>query len=570
MDNIEVNQYDIDVINMSYGTDGATLREGRAAHTKRIQKMDWITFVPSAGNDSEKASDMYPAKLSRELDNVITVGGANSNYDNRWATLDKDDNIKGSHYGEAVTIAAPAEEVWTVDGSGNPVWRPGTSYAAPIVSGTVALLKSINPEFTPQHIKQILIDSADEKHICTETDKSSGKALSLEQCPDSKEEPWQFLRADRAVANTLLEQVRVFVGDALTIPTRSRNKKGNLYIFGVPIINTGEIDWRFYAEAEVTSPDGNEIKNLRPRKAIKHMVSDDDYQWFYWGFFPPKPGCYDLKITVSMDEPNSPLWNHLLDEAKGIIPGTIPLLIESDQEATLALAVESQMELVEFEMKGALDIHPDSRVDGSSCPDARGVPLGVRSAGRANAIILSDTSGSMDGAKIESLRGSIIGFVQGIDRMKDSERRRTHIGLTEFNSDIRQIIAPAPIGDCEGCVSDDDWEIRANSLDAGGGTALYDSIAQSVRDLENQNSDGLPRSTLIVLTDGEDSGGGISLGELKTLLGESSVILYIVAYGDYKSAPDALRELAEAGRGDAYTADESSLQGLYALFSSRF
>ena len=587
LDTIVVKRYEIDVVNMSFGSDYADYgfleklihRLDGTNHQEQfaelVQAMGATTFVPSAGNGNEPASLSFPARMSIELENVITVGGANEDYNNRW-----DDGIGGSNYGAAITIAAPAEAVWTVDRHGDPVWEYGTSYAAPIVSGTVALLKSISPELTPQQIKKILIDSADPKDICEETNESSGKALSLAQCPaDSKKKDWPFLRADRAVANLLLDDpddpddpvlVAAEVGETLVIPTDHRNVEGNIYKFDVPIKNTGRIPWNFYVEAEITSPDGNTI-DLNS----KLQVPPGKSQLYKWGLWTSRSGCYDLKITVSMDEPNSPLGQHLISEM--LLGGVTKYdtdgngWLSTDEINALDKLVKPRLRLAEVEMKGALDIHPDSRVDGSSCPDARGVPLGVRSAGRANAIILSDTSGSMDGAKIESLRGSIIGFVQEINRMKDSERRLKHIGLTEFNSAISQIIPPAPIGNCEGCVSDDDWEIRANSLDAGGGTALYDSIAQSVRDLENQNSDGLPRSnSLIVLTDGEDSGGGISLDELKTLLGESSVNLFVVAYGDYEHAPAALRELAEAGRGAAYTADESSLQELYALFSSMF
>lgn len=595
LDTTVVNEYDIDVVNMSFsgGYTGETQYSQR--FTELVQEMDWITFVPAAGNQNRDASLRFPARMSRELENVITAGGANSSYNNRAGF---------SNYGDAVTIAAPAEKVWTVNEQGTPVWVPGTSFAAPIVSGTVALLKSINPELAPAEFKKILIDSADVKPICEER-------LNLTNCPDSKKEDWPFLRADRAVVNLLLDHglVSADVGETLTVPTDHRNDEGNFYRFGVPIKNTGRILWNFYAEAEVTSPDGNTI-NLSDEKGRKFAIAPGKSHLFKWGFLPPRSSCYDLKITVSVDEPNSPLWDHLwstFDNFDANVDGVLDIYergvltnyYANDRDsflwnhlrfgfneydtnvdgvldiheinALISVEFDDRMTLAEVEMEGALDVLPDSRVGGSSCPDARGVPLGVRSAGRADAIILSDTSGSMDGAKIESLRASIIGFVQEIYRMKDSERNLTHIGLTEFNSDIRPIIAPAPIGDCEICVSYADWENRANSLAADGGTALYDSIAQSVAALENQNSDGLPRSnSLIVLTDGEDTRSGMSLGELKTLLGESSVTLFIVAYGDYERAPDALRELAEAGRGAAYTADESSLQELYALFSSMF
>ena len=85
----------------------------------QIERMPSVTFVVAAGNCQRDATEYYPAKFSLELNNVITVGGANSSYSARWTdqapSCSKDGNGNSSAFGDAVTVAAPAEYVWTLD-----------------------------------------------------------------------------------------------------------------------------------------------------------------------------------------------------------------------------------------------------------------------------------------------------------------------------------------------------------------------------------------------------------------------------------------------------------------------
>lgn len=116
-----------------------------------------VIFVYAAGNNGQALSgtNMYPAGI--KAPNVITVGNV-TNANQRVALSNSAPNGSGAE----VTLAAPGEEaVWGLGADG--VVRAGyggTSSAAPMVSATAALIRSIDPTLTAAQIKQIIVDSA--------------------------------------------------------------------------------------------------------------------------------------------------------------------------------------------------------------------------------------------------------------------------------------------------------------------------------------------------------------------------------------------------------------------------
>lgn len=158
------------VINCSWGT----LTGPSQALSAKIQELkdDGITIVFASGNN-DKDLDGVGVNDESELDSVIGVGA--SSYDNDIALY--------SNYGSKIDIIAPGGET-TSSGSGvlgafvpnnkynaytqnididstRYSFTQGTSFSAPIVSGVIALMISVNPKLTPDEIRTILIETAD-------------------------------------------------------------------------------------------------------------------------------------------------------------------------------------------------------------------------------------------------------------------------------------------------------------------------------------------------------------------------------------------------------------------------
>ncbi len=153
----------VKVINCSYGPErpGENNKWINAAYKKFFTKMQKdhpdVIFVAAAGNEARvngaiTSENYFPAGIP--LKNVITVGALNN--DGTKAAFSNFASGDGE-----VTISAPGVNiVMGVDKDGKPIKSSGTSFAAPQVTGTIALLQSINPKLTASEIKDILVKSS--------------------------------------------------------------------------------------------------------------------------------------------------------------------------------------------------------------------------------------------------------------------------------------------------------------------------------------------------------------------------------------------------------------------------
>ncbi len=64
-----------------------------------------------------------------------------------------------SNFGTYSTISAPGVAIYSTFGTNGYIFHDGTSMAAPIVTGAVALMKSINRKISNSEIKKILINT---------------------------------------------------------------------------------------------------------------------------------------------------------------------------------------------------------------------------------------------------------------------------------------------------------------------------------------------------------------------------------------------------------------------------
>ena len=155
----------VDVINLSFVGEGDD-PVLKAALERATQA--GIVVVAAAGNDEANrvginlnTTPLYPVCYSSGNEGVIGVGSLDAN----------DQKANFSHYGKCVDIMAPGGDFLTTQmvsyehtgfdtyyGSG---WG-GTSLSTALVSGSVALLKSVNPRLTPHDISRLLSDTCED------------------------------------------------------------------------------------------------------------------------------------------------------------------------------------------------------------------------------------------------------------------------------------------------------------------------------------------------------------------------------------------------------------------------
>lgn len=104
-----------------------------------------VTVVVAAGNDSAEIQ-VFPASDSH----VLSV-----------AALDSiDHKADFSNYGSGISISAPGTRIYAPYLDSSYAWWSGTSFAAPFVAGTAALLYASDPAATPQTVRDVLRNSS--------------------------------------------------------------------------------------------------------------------------------------------------------------------------------------------------------------------------------------------------------------------------------------------------------------------------------------------------------------------------------------------------------------------------
>jgi len=134
----------VDIINMSIGV-GSYSEILNETIQKAVNK--GIIVIAGAGNKGTNSYN-YPASY----DNVISVG-----------SIDENKNISYfSNYNDKVDIVVPGENIYTTNINNSYKNKGGTSFSTAIVSGVVAILKSVEPSLTSQEIYNILTTTAED------------------------------------------------------------------------------------------------------------------------------------------------------------------------------------------------------------------------------------------------------------------------------------------------------------------------------------------------------------------------------------------------------------------------
>jgi len=130
----------VDVINLSLGGTNFSAIENeviqRAVHAG-------IVIVAAAGNNALKGNAIYyPASY----ENVISIG----------AVYENNSRSSFSNYNQYVDLVAPGERILTTFPNQSYNKDGGTSFSTPIVSGTVAMMKALEPKLSASEIEDLL------------------------------------------------------------------------------------------------------------------------------------------------------------------------------------------------------------------------------------------------------------------------------------------------------------------------------------------------------------------------------------------------------------------------------
>jgi subtilisin family serine protease len=142
----------VNVVNMSFGSTNDFPPFGEAVQNAINAG---LILVASAGNDTSDLQVLkkYPACYPRVVTVAATTAKDNLRFDSNFETY--------RYYASFIDIAAPGDDIYSTVPGGYYAYLGGTSMAAPLVTGSIGLMKSLYPTISLSELLEKLNNSSD-------------------------------------------------------------------------------------------------------------------------------------------------------------------------------------------------------------------------------------------------------------------------------------------------------------------------------------------------------------------------------------------------------------------------
>lgn len=177
---------------------------------------------------------------------------------------------------------------------------------------------------------------------------------------------------------------------------------------------------------------------------------------------------------------------------------------------------------------------------------------------RADIVLVVDTSGSMEGDKIELTKAGLESFLL---RILPDDR----VGLITFANTAEEVVAPAPLSDNRMALQTAIGDMRAS-----GKTAVFDAVELARQSLARLPDTGEERiKAIVLLSDGADNSSRITIQQLQSNFEETGVSIFPVAYGA-DADRDVLNAIAEFSRTIVVVGDTGDIAQIFENLSRYF
>jgi Ca-activated chloride channel family protein len=179
-------------------------------------------------------------------------------------------------------------------------------------------------------------------------------------------------------------------------------------------------------------------------------------------------------------------------------------------------------------------------------------------------LLMLDTSGSMQGEKIDQVRAAAAKFLENMPT-------QNRVGLITFNNARRYDSAPGLVEEVSGSLRS-----AIDGMNADGGTALYDTLIYAINEMTAAElPDGEDRiRAIVILSDGQDTTSESSLNDVilrinEAHTGRNPLLIIPVAYGSDADIA-TLNSIARASATKVQSGDPNDILKLLEIISSYF